>query len=97
MPVGCFRPPNWNSWVTFFQLANVTAQYASHGGGCAARKADAPKYLCDLVPALARKRDARPQMLSYSSEFGLTPSAQSKVSVVVGPALEEGIAPRIFD
>ena len=96
MPVGCLRPPNWNPWVTFCQLANVTAQYASHGGGCAARKADAPKYLCDLAPAWARKRDARAQMLRYASEFGLTPSSQSKVSVVAGPVLEEGIDPRIF-
>ena len=47
-------------------------------------------------PAWARKRDARAQMLRYASEFGLTPSAQSKVSVVAGPVLEEGIDPRIF-
>jgi len=47
-------------------------------------------------PAWERKRDARAQMLRYASEFGLTPSAQSKVSVVAGPVLEEGIDPRIF-
>ena len=47
-------------------------------------------------PAWARKRDARAQMLRYASEFGLTPSSQSKVSVVAGPVLEEGIDPRIF-
>ncbi|MCX7415198.1 MAG: phage terminase small subunit P27 family [Planctomycetia bacterium] len=47
-------------------------------------------------PAWARKRDARAQMLRYASEFGLTPSAQAKVSVVAGPVLGEGIDPRIF-
>ena len=47
-------------------------------------------------PAWARKRDARAQMLRYASEFGLTPSPQSKVSLVSGPILEEGIDPRIF-